>query len=45
MVRSMKFVPNQTVNRSAVVPWRSLSGIGWMVLFSSRPGLVLCICE
>jgi hypothetical protein len=41
MVNSMKFVPNQTVNKSAEVPWRSLSGIGWMVLFSRRVGLAV----
>src|ERR1700689_2933902 len=36
MVSSIRFEPNHTVNRSAAVPWRWSSAIGWMVLISRR---------
>lgn len=34
IVSIMMFDPNQIVNRSFALPWRSVSGIGWMVLSS-----------
>ena len=36
MVMIMMLEPNQMVKRSLALPWRSLAGMGWMVLSSSR---------